>query len=686
MTRTPAVESTQVERDALAVDVEGAGAELLSVAEDLAAKGVRRSPVVEVTLDGKSRVERTNVLRVILDGITEEEAPSATVTVTGVKVSDGRRTTVQDAWPCQGRTNEFDLDPFFARVEEQPGALRGDELRVVVDHPLHFSEKASVALSSGAESTDGRTVYEVTASFAEVLYWPEHTLSVRDARTREHLEDVELRFAPTAYMGLVQQPGASDPFTVVGEGLSSPIVMRGGRKAGEPEELAAGVALRTADGDASRPVELVQPEENARGVMMYAHAPGYAWGRLVLDVSKGSERELLLKQGAALSVRLANVQPERYAALEKEATLYVRKVEPDGTETTVWSRELDETLDTEVLRIEALEAGEYVALVELTGSWRRKPTELGRETILVPAGEARELLLVVPDPPEPPARASLAGVVSFPSFGGEEDVRLEFYGADYRYGDPDAVLSLSELEPVAAARPTWSFRVEDLAVGRYQVRLQPFLKSWMVELPEGGREDVELVIPELAEAFFETVEARTGERVAIEALAYRELEVVPGQVTHGGSGPWHAVDFEDEPGRFRIWMAPGPMSVRLGSAREGVDYSFHSEEFELAAGLQTLRLELMRACTIRVEFRVDGAALPHEDVLFHSLSQRFRPVGHDGRVGGMYPFSLLEASAPGLYEVDFGEVGTDRFCPIPIRQVEVRAGEIAEVIVELERE
>ncbi|MEO0663271.1 MAG: hypothetical protein AAFZ87_17175, partial [Planctomycetota bacterium] len=321
VTRTPAVESTQVERDALAVAVEDADAELSSLAEDPAAKAARRSPVVEETLAGESEDEGARVLRVILDGVTEEEAPSATVTVTGVKVSDGRRTTIQDAWPCQGRTTEFDLDPFFARVEEQPGALRGDELRVVVDHPLHFSEKASVALSSGAESTDGRTVYEVTASFAEVLYWPELTLSVRDARTREHLEEVELRFAPTAYMGLVQQPGASDPFTVVGEGLASPIVMRGGRKAGEPEELAAGVALRPADGDAPRPVELVQPEENARGVMMYAHAPGYAWGRLVLDVSKGSKRELVLHQGAALSVRLANVQPERYAALEKQATL-----------------------------------------------------------------------------------------------------------------------------------------------------------------------------------------------------------------------------------------------------------------------------------------------------------------------------------------------------------------------------
>ncbi len=687
--RTPQAESPRmatVARPAADVELqEPIDAELLSAPEDPATEAARRSLVAEEPPGGVAAVAGTNVLRVVLEGISEEDAQMATVTLTAVEESNESTAPIRDSWLCQGLTSEFDLDPFLARVAERDGDLRVDELEVEVDHPLHFSETVRVPLSSGVERKSNQTVFEVRVQLAEVLYWPELTLAVRDARTRAHLEDVELRFVPTAYMGLVQQPGASDPFTVVGEGLSSPIVMRGGRKAGEPEELAAGVALEPAKGEALQPAELVQPEENARGVMMYAHAPGYAWGRLVLDVSKGSKRELLLEPGAALSVRLANVQLERYAALEKQATLFVRRTRPDGTEATVWSRRLDETLDTEVLRIEALEPGEYAALVELTGSWRRKPTELGRETISIPAGEARELLLVVPDPPEPPAHATLAGVVSFPNFGGEENVRLEFYRSDYRYGDPDVVLSLTELEPVAAALPTWSYRLEDLQVDRYQVRLLPFLKSWMIELPEGGREDVELVIPELAEVLFETVDARTGERVPLEAIAYRELEVIPDQVTHGGRGPWFSVDFEGEPGRFRLWMAPGAMAVRPRSSPNGVDYGSHSEEFELAPGLQSMRLELTQACTLRVEFRVDGAALPHEDVLFHALSRCFRPVGHDGRVGGMYPYSLLQASAPGLYEIDFDGVGSDRFLPIPPRLVEVNAGETAEVIVELHR-
>ncbi len=67
------------------------------------------------------------------------------------------------------------------------------------------------------------------------------------------------------------------------------------------------------------------------------------------------------------------------------------------------------------------------------------------------------------------------------------------------------------------------------------------------------------------------------------------------------------------------------------------------------------------------------------------MSRCIRAVGHDGRVGGMYPYSLVAASAPGLYEISFEGVGTDRFLPIPPRRVKVSAGETTEVIVELER-
>ena len=78
------------------------------------------------------------------------------------------------------------------------------------------------------------------------------------------------------------------------------------------------------------------------------------------------------------------------------------------------------------------------------------------------------------------------------------------------------------MEPAGGALPTWSFRLETVPAGRHQVHLHPFQKIWTVEVPAGGREDLELAIPELAEVLVETVDARTGERVPLELPAHED--------------------------------------------------------------------------------------------------------------------------------------------------------------------
>jgi hypothetical protein len=82
--------------------------------------------------------------------------------------------------------------------------------------------------------------------------------------------------------------------------------------------------------------------------------------------------------------------------------------------------------------------------------------------------------------------------------------------------------------------------------------------------------------------------------------------------------------------------------------------------------------------------RVDGAALPHEEGIFTGLGQGIRAVGHDGRAMAI-KYWLYKASASGLYEISFEDVGAYRFHPIPPQRVEVRAGETAGVIVDLRR-
>ena len=687
-TRTPRTESPPIAAlDSVAEDVGRANPAVAFANLDAAIEVEQRSPIAEDQADAVAATSGSKVLRLILEGITEENARRARVTLTGVEAGHHwPPVKIQDSWMCVNSTSEFAIDQFLARVAGGLEILRDDELKLTVDHPLHFSETIKIPLSSGTKLANGQTVYEVRVRFADVSYWPEFTLTVRDAETRAHLEDVELRMAPTAFMGLLQQPGTDDPFTQVGEGLSSPIGLLGGRKPNAPKGYASGLALSPPADETPRPAELTQPEENERGIMLYARAPGHAWGRIVLDVSKGSARELLLKPAASLHVRFANVQLERYAELGKKATLCIMQIGPDGSEDALFFQELDETLAAEGLLIEGLPTGEHAVSVELgeAFSWRTRPVLARKELDLAP-GQAHELLLALPDSPAPVERATLAGVVSFPAFSRLKDVRLQLYAADYEYGDPDHELSLAEMDRTFGALPTWSFKLEDLPVGIYQVELMPFQKGWMIELPADGAKDVKLVLPELAEVLVETVDAQTGERIPLENIRYGYREVLSGRVRHDWSRVRLSTEFEDEPGRFRFWTAPGPAYVQTFGFPSGLDYGSRRKDLELVPGLQAVRLKLSPSSAIHFEFRVDGARLPREDGVFaFILGDGIRGVDHDGRASAM-TYEIYEVSAPGVYEISFEGVGTDRFQPIPSRRVELSAGETAKVIIDLQR-
>ncbi|MEM8713848.1 MAG: sigma-70 family RNA polymerase sigma factor [Planctomycetota bacterium] len=256
VTRTPHHEpsrSTAVETSRVDLALEEPA--LDPVEQEASGEAARSTPAaMELRPDPAAGIDSI-VLRVTLEGIAAGEAARATVTVTGPKESGNRRTQIKESWRCQGLTTEFRLDTLLARLGNPSADRASETLTVVVDHPLHFSESTEIALSSGVKSTSGRTVYEVPVQFVEAVFWPRLTLAVLDADTRAHLENVELRCVPTAFMGSVQQPGSSDPFTLMAGGLSSPIGMRGGRRANEPEDLTAGVAIEYGEGAALRPAE-----------------------------------------------------------------------------------------------------------------------------------------------------------------------------------------------------------------------------------------------------------------------------------------------------------------------------------------------------------------------------------------------------------------------------------------------
>ncbi len=98
--RTPRAESPPM----AAVEPQVADGELVDAADgtsvaDPATEAVRRSPVVDEPSVDVPAIAATNVLRVILEGITEEDAQMTTVTLTGVDKNAKWPGEIQDSWP-----------------------------------------------------------------------------------------------------------------------------------------------------------------------------------------------------------------------------------------------------------------------------------------------------------------------------------------------------------------------------------------------------------------------------------------------------------------------------------------------------------------------------------------------------------------------------------------------------------
>lgn len=679
-TGTPEVHPAPVSHEG-----EEANLESNELAENETRQAAEEGPIEALAVDPAVQ-DGLRILRVLVDGIPADQAPRTTVTVRGMSEADYWPSHLSSLWSCQGLTSEFNLEPFFQGVEAATHwDLNLTGLAVEVYHPERLIETVEVPLASGVRAQEGRTLYEARATLVPgtpYVFWPEFTLSILDARSRAHLDGVELRCVNTALMGTGQQPGDSPMYTWLGEDLASPIGLLGGRPEEASEQEVFGLAIGSAQGEAPRLRKLMQPEEVARGVLVYARAPGYAWNRFVLDVSKGTNQELLLEPGAALDLSLQNVQFEGYAALGADPTLTMERVNEEGRSELIWFRELDELVAAEGVEIDSLLGGDYTIRVELGGrfSWRQRPVLALQEFALTP-GETHELLVVLEDPPAPRTMTSISGTVSVPEYPRQDMLTLLLYDATtYRNGPADFELQLKDQPRVSGPLPTWSFHVEELPAGTYQAELWPVMKSWMFEVPDGGRNDLQFLLTDLAEVLVETVDADTGERIPLEDLRYGDLEELPGRVR----GQWVRTLFHEEPGRFRIWTAPGPAYVKTHEMPEGLQYGYVEQVLDLAPGPQSVTFEVTPLYAIRFDFRLDGATLPSGDQVTYEVLSTIRAVGHDGQAQGISS-GYAEMDAPGLYEVTFEGVGQDRFHPIPPQQVEVRGGEVTPVVVDLQR-
>ncbi len=550
-------------------------------------------------------------------------------------------------------------------------------------HPA--AERATVAADPPASIPAS-----APASAPARVYGPDVILHVKDLANRAELIDVELRsLAQYFWSASWTRPPADTAreAIVVAKGAVSPITLRTWRLDGDENDVIRGLVAVDAQGIERADITLESDWRAHRGVTFWAQAPAFAWERIDVDVTVACVREVLLSAGGALRVRVENAQLERYRLLGRNAWLHVtHESGPDSASQSPMtqvsaSQPLTEELVAHGGRVDALQPGDYRVSVVLGEWWEAdKRSELGVANVTLAAGEERDVTIRLSDPPAPAREAFLGGALTFPPFPKESDVVVRFYNvATYSQGRADLEIALDAMTRTSPNGRTWEFRAPAMKVGRYQLRVWPFLFSTLVDLPAEGNPGVNIVVNALADVTARVRDARTGLPVAIPDLYWGPQWVDAGYVNH----TIDRIPSESEPGIFHFTAMPGPIELVMYEAPEGTSYGYTNRNYDVVAGKNELTFELASVTGLKFVLKENGTVLPIGPLytgLEGGISGPGRPTMIRIALDG-----VVELSEPGEYEVAFPDFVPPRYRAVPSRRVTVKSGAITDVIVDLER-
>ena len=404
---------------------------------------------------------------------------------------------------------------------------------------------------------------------------------------------------------------------------------------------------------ASSPIDLDVPRLRDEGAAtIFVRAPGYAWKRYQLDPDRSGERLVQLVRGGSLSVEVLGLDPDTDVHLS-----LIRQNEK--TETTEFRLE-----DGTVL-LDGVEPDVYLVGAALGGR-SPEPFELGSIEVEVRAGQRVEAVLEL-DPAAEPEVADLAGTVFVPAAWEVVPATLGINRtAVGRWVSRSGHAAVS-LEAVAGVPGTYSWSVAELELGTYELTLDDPPWEVEIELPPGGRRDVEVVVPPPVRVVVDVVDGRTGAPVPdVRSLLWFGPRAVSKEVSR-----------TSPPSRFEFSVPPGRSVVRpMGNGFAGKTY------FEVERAETFVTLEVLPNCKFTIVLEDAGAIVPWENGWPLSVTEQpddCWSTAHSGDGSAV----RLEVGAPGRYVVQIGPlVG---FEPVPLLEVEAVAGEEPEHVVQLTR-
>jgi hypothetical protein len=416
--------------------------------------------------------------------------------------------------------------------------------------------------------------------------------------------------------------------------------------------------------DARSPIELaLEPGGWNVEKAYFARAPGYAWGQIEIDHSRGGDRWLELLPAGDLAVSFRGSEPAKGALLvlaRGEEHEPVLELPLDGEHGEVEVRHLAEGPLTVSVRI---------------GRWFEEHLRLGSGTTEIVAG--RETLLVLELAEGPELRvAPLSGTLVIPAGWELERPYLSFdlEGPGLGGRDNHFALYSADMRPVAGQPGVFAWSVPEAQLGKYEIELSEPNLSVFVELGPEGRSGVTIELPPPAEVQLRILDAATGLTADIAQIGW-------GPKRNRTTGSWSSslVSRDERTETFRFIAFEGEIEVHPS----GIGYGRPREVFRVREGLNELTMRVERQAGVLVVLKDGNAIVPWPS------GARVYPERIDGDPGGWGMSTTSEGRrftvpVDGLYRISIPDI--DGFLPVPPLELRMTTADERTVEVPLVRD
>ncbi|QDU66155.1 hypothetical protein [Engelhardtia mirabilis] len=565
--------------------------------------------------------------------------------------------------PNQASPNVHPQRRFRVHVLDQDGAVHGAESGTLTVNVWHddVGDYVDVQVREGLFSLDEAPDTRVTANSGQL--GGRGVLPVEPDAADQAPDLLLVRWLPATTLRVVDAGSGADLSSVE-------LYPRGGMRLMLPLHPGPVAPELLMHGDSPIELELSDFQFASPLAAVYARTAAHAWGLTQVDLQRGGETRLALIPGGDLEVSLVGDRP----APGSFVRVRIREGAPPIAEAMILGEGRPVTFT-------GMPVGDLFVTVEL-GDRSAKPVLQGQGQVEIVAGAMSRLQITVERPADVEP-APLAGVVVLPP-GWELDAKVLALGlVGGSIFDPQENFNLDlPAEPRLGTQDEYPFDAGLLRPGRWVLSIDPLGIAMAVDLPPEGLRDVRFEVGAPGELLVRVVDSQSGLELTPLSLTWH----TPRPENSGGFSSRGAV-YDEERGGYVIRAPIGELVI--SALLDG--YAAPDETVTVGPGSRVHVLELERLQGVRIVAREGEREFP-----VNPWKTTVRAIDHEGRMttagqtstlggdGSAVGFAAVYVDRPGEYGVTVPAI--PGFLPPGERVVEVRAHELTELVIELERE